>query len=151
MIEGQKIKAARALGIDCREGQDPEAVHAIVNQYGLMAGALECCGASDVDSLVEALDDQAVCVLMGTSRKRLDFMYQPLRAKGITLVCPSNAALQAVLGFNYWEAAARLLEDGAISPQPMIDAEYPLADLQQAMEDLELHPEWRRALIRIAD
>jgi threonine dehydrogenase-like Zn-dependent dehydrogenase len=116
-----------------------------------MAGALECCGASDVDSLVEALDDQAVCVLMGTSRQRLDFMYQPLRAKGITLVCPSNAALQAVLGFNYWEAAARLLEDGAISPQPMIDAEYPLADLQQAMEDLELHPEWRRAIVRVAD
>ena len=149
-IEGQKIEAARALGIDCRDGRDPEAVRTIVRQYGPMTGALECCGASDVDSLVEALDDQAVCVLMGTSRKRLDLMYQPLRAKGITLVCPSNAALQAVLGFNYWEAAARLLEDGTIAPQPMIDAEHPLANLQQAMEDLELHPEWRRALIRVA-
>jgi len=150
-IEGQKIEAARELGLDCRDGRDPEAVRAIVRQFGPMAGALECCGASDIDSLVEALDDQAVCVLMGTSRKRLDLMYQPLRAKGIALVCPSNAALQAVLGFNYWEAAARLLEDGTIAPQSMIDAEYPLANLQQAMEDLELHPEWRRALIRVAD
>ena len=149
-IEKQKIEAARALGIDCRDGRDPEAVRAIVRQYGPMAGALECCGASDVDSLVEALDDQAVCVLMGTSRKRLDLMYQPLRAKGIALVCPSNAALQAVVGFNYWEAAARLLEDGTIAPQPMIDAEYPLTDLQQAMEDAERHPEWRRALILVA-
>jgi len=150
-IERPKIEAARVLGIDCRDGRDPEAVRAIVRQYGPVAGALECCGASDVDSLVEALDDQAVCVLMGTSRKRIDLMYQPLRAKGIALVCPSNAALQAVVGFNYWEAAARLLEDGIIAPQPMIDAEYPLVDLQQAMEDSERHPEWRRALIRVAD
>jgi L-iditol 2-dehydrogenase len=150
-IEGPKIEAARQLGIDCRDGRDPEAVRAIVRQYGPMSGALECCGASDADSLVEALADQAVCVLMGTSRKRIDLTYQPLRAKGITLVCPSNAALQAVVGFNYWEAAARLLEEGTIAPQPMIDAEYSLADLQQAMEDLELHPEWRRALIRVAD
>jgi threonine dehydrogenase-like Zn-dependent dehydrogenase len=56
-----------------------------------------------------------------------------------------------VVGFNYWEAAARLLEDGTIAPQSMIDAEYSLADLQQAMEDSERHPEWRRALIRVAD
>jgi threonine dehydrogenase-like Zn-dependent dehydrogenase len=150
-LEGGKIEAAREMGIDCRDGRDPEAVRAIVREYGPMTGALECCGASDVDSLVEALADQAVCVLMGTSRKRIDLMYQPLRAKGITLVCPSNAALQAVVGFNYWEAAARLLEEGTIAPQPMIDAEYPLADLQQAMQDLERHPEWRRALIRVAE
>jgi threonine dehydrogenase-like Zn-dependent dehydrogenase len=114
-----------------------------------MAGALECCGASDIDSLVESLDDQAVCVLMGTSRKRIELMYQPLRAKGIALVCPSNAALQAAAGFNYWEAAARLLEEGVFAPQSMIDAEYGLEDLQRAMEDLEKHPEWRRALVRV--
>jgi L-iditol 2-dehydrogenase len=150
-IQAPKIEAARQLGIDCWDGRDPEAVRAIVRHYGPMAGALECCGASDVDSLVEALADQAVCVLMGTSRKRIDLIYQPLRVKGITLVCPSNAALQAVVGFNYWEAAARLLEEGTIAPQPMIDAEYPFADLQQAMEDLERHPEWRRALIRVAE
>jgi len=149
-IEKRKIEAARELGIDCRDGRDPEVVRAIVRQYGPMAGALECCGASDVDSLVEALDDQTVCVLMGTSRKQIDLLYQPLRAKGIALVCPSNAALQAVTGFNYWDAAARLLEDGSIAPQAMIDAEYPLAGLQQALEDLERHPEWRRALIRVA-
>lgn len=149
-IEKRKIEAARKLGIDCRDGRDPEAIPSIVRQYGPMCGALECCGASDVDSLVEALADQAVCVLMGTSRRRIDVMYQPLRAKGITIVCPSNAALQTVAGFNYWEAAARLLEKGTIAPQSMIDAEYPLANLQQAMEDLERHPEWRRALIRIA-
>jgi L-iditol 2-dehydrogenase len=149
-IEKPKIDAAREQGIDCRDGRDPEAIRTIVRQYGPMAGALECCGASDVDSLVEALDDQAVCVLMGTSRKRIDVLYQPLRAKGTTLVCPSNAALQAVVGFNYWEAAARLLEDGTIAPQPMVDAEYPLAGLQGALEDLERRPEWRRVLIRIA-
>ena len=148
-VEKQKIEAAREWGIDCRDGGDPEAIGAIVRQYGPMAGALECCGASDADSLVGALDDQAVCVLMGTSRHRIDLSYQPLRVKGITIVCPSNAALQAVLGYNYWEAAARLLEDGTIAPQPMIDAEYPLAGLQQALEDLERHPEWRRALIRV--
>jgi len=150
-VEGQKIEAAREMGIDCRDGQDPEAVRALVREYGPMSAALECCGASDVDSLVEALNDQGVCVLMGTSRKRIDLVYQPLRAKGITLVCPSNASLQAVVGFNYWEAAARLLEEGVIVPQPMIDAEYPLRDLQQALEDLELHPEWRRALIRVLE
>jgi threonine dehydrogenase-like Zn-dependent dehydrogenase len=149
-LEKPKIEAARGLGIDCRDGRDPDAVSAIVRQYGPMSGALECCGASDVDSLVEALADQGVCVLMGTSRKRIEATYQPLRAKGITIVCPSNAALQSVAGFNYWEPAARLLESGAIAPQSMIDAEYPLACLQQAMEDLERHPEWRRALIRMA-
>jgi len=148
-VEKQKIEAALALGIDCRDGRDPEAVGAIVRRYGRMVGALECCGDSDIDSLVEALDDQAVCVLMGTSRQRISLAYQPLRVKGITLVCPSNAALQAVVGFNYWEAAARLLEDGTIAPQRMIDAEYPLSGLQQALEDLERHPEWRRALIRV--
>jgi threonine dehydrogenase-like Zn-dependent dehydrogenase len=148
-IEKKKIQAALALGIDCREGQDPKAVGVIVRRYGRMVGALECCGASDIDSLVEALDDQAVCVLMGTSRRRIDMAYQPLRVKGITIVCPSNAALQAVAGFNYWEAAARLLENGAIAPQPMIDAEYRLSELQQALEYLERHPEWRRALIRV--
>jgi threonine dehydrogenase-like Zn-dependent dehydrogenase len=150
-IEPQKIEAARELGLDCRDGRNPEAIRDIVREHGPMAGALECCGASDVDSLIESLDDQAVCVLMGTSRQRIDLTYQPLRAKGIALVCPSNAALQAVIGFNYWEAAARLLEDGVIAPQPMIDAEYRLPHLQQAMEDLELHPEWRRALVRVAD
>jgi L-iditol 2-dehydrogenase len=150
-VEKGKIEAARELGMDCRDGRDPKAIPSIVRQYGRMAGALECCGASDIDSLVEALADQAVCVLMGTSRKRIDVLYRPLRAKGITIVCPSNAALQTVAGFNYWEAAARLLERGAIAPQSMIDAEYPLADLQQAMEDLERHPEWRRALIRVAE
>jgi threonine dehydrogenase-like Zn-dependent dehydrogenase len=148
-VEKRKIEAARELGIDCRDGRDPDAVRAIVRQYGPMAGALECCGSSDVDSLIEALDDQGVCVLMGTSRRRIDVTYQPLRSKGITIVCPSNAALQAATGDNYWEAAARLLEDRAIEPQPMIDAEYPLAGLQQALEDLEQHPEWRRALIRV--
>jgi len=150
-FEEKKIEAARALGLDCRDGKNSEAILAIVREYGPMAGALECCGASDVDSLIEALDDQGVCVLMGTSRKRIDVAYQPLRAKGITLVCPSNAALQAVVGFNYWEAAARLLEDGVIAPQPMIDAEYRLGNLQKALEDLESHPEWRRALIQVAD
>lgn len=150
-VEKQKIDAARALGIDCRDGRDPKAIRDIVRQYGPMAGALECCGSSDVDSLVAALDDQGVCVLMGTSRRRIDITYQPLRAKGTTIVCPSNAALQAKTGINYWEAAARLLEEGAIVPQPMIDAEYPLARLQQALEDLESHPEWRRALIRVTD
>jgi len=150
-VEKQKIEAARALGIDCRDGRDPKAIRDIIRQYGPMAGALECCGSSDVDSLVAALDDQGVCVLMGTSRRRIDITYQPLRAKGTTIVCPSNAALQAKTGINYWEAAARLLEEGAIVPQPMIDAEYPLPRLQQALEDLESHPEWRRALIRVAD
>jgi L-iditol 2-dehydrogenase len=150
-IEAKKIEAARTLGLDCRDGKNSEAIPTIVREYGPMAGALECCGASDVDSLVEALDDQGVCVLMGTSRKRIDVAYQPLRAKGITLVCPSNAALQAVFGFNYWEGAARLLEEGVIGPQPMIDAEYPLFHLQNALEDLEFHPEWRRALIQVAD
>ena len=83
-----------------------------MRQYGPMAGALECCGSSDVDSLIEALDDQGVCVLMGTSR-RADRRYVSAAApKGITIVCPSNAALQAAIGINYWEAAARLLEDG---------------------------------------
>lgn len=148
-VEKRKIEAAREMGIDCRDGRDPEAIRAIVRQYGPIPAAMECCGASDVDSLVEVLADQGVCVLMGTSRKRIELAYQPLRAKGITLVCPSNAALQAVVGFNYWEAAAHLLERGTIVPQPMIDAEYHLADLQQAMEDLESHPEWRRALIRV--
>jgi L-iditol 2-dehydrogenase len=150
-IEGPKIEAAREMGIDCRDGRDPQAARAIVRDYGPMSAALECCGASDVNSLIETLNDQGVCVLMGTSRKRIDLVYQPLRAKGITLVCPSNASLQAVVGFNYWEAAARLLEGGTIVPQPMIDAEYPLSDLQRALEDLELHPEWRRALIRIME
>jgi L-iditol 2-dehydrogenase len=149
-VEERKIEAAREMGMDCRDGRDPGAVRAIVRQYGPMAGALECCGSSDIDSLVEALDDQGVCVLMGTSRRRIEVTYQPLRAKGITIVCPSNAALQAAVGTNYWEAAARLLEDGVIEPQPMIDADYPLSGLQQALEDLEHHPEWRRALIRVA-
>ena len=148
-VEKPKIEAARALGIDCRDGGDPDAVRNLVRQYGPMPGALECCGASDVDSLVEALDDQGVCVLMGTSRRRIDVTYRPLRAKGATIVCPSNAALQAVAGVNYWEAASRLLEDGSIAPQSMIDAEYPLSELQRALEDLERHPEWRRALIRV--
>ena len=148
-VEKPKIKAARALGIDCRDGGDPDAVRNLVRQYGPMPGALECCGASDIDSLVEALDDQGVCVLMGTSRRRIDVTYRPLRAKGATIVCPSNAALQAVAGVNYWEAASRLLEDGSIAPQSMIDAEYPLSELQRALEDLERHPEWRRALIRV--
>jgi threonine dehydrogenase-like Zn-dependent dehydrogenase len=149
-VEGRKIEAARELGIDCRDGRDPGAIRAVVEQYGPMAAALECCAASDIDSLVASLDDQAVCVLMGTSRKRIELMYQPLRAKGVALVCPSNAALQAVAGFNYWEAAARLLEKGTLAPQSMIDAEYELRDLQRALEDLEEHPEWRRALIRVA-
>ena len=33
----------------------------------------------------------------------------------------------------------------------MIDAEYRLGNLQKALEDLESHPEWRRALIQVAD
>jgi threonine dehydrogenase-like Zn-dependent dehydrogenase len=88
-------------------------------------------------------------VRVGDQVVRIDVTYRPLRAKGITIVCPSNAALQAATGFNYWESAARLLEEGTLAPQSMIDAEYPLSGLQQALEDLELHPEWRRALVRV--
>lgn len=150
-IVPEKIEAARALGIECWNAADPDALAGICERHGPAMAALECCGSSDVDSLVGLLGDQGVCVLMGTSRKDVALTYRPLRERGVTLVFPSNAALQSQIGFNYWEPAARLLQRGEIAPQPMIDAEFPLVDLQRALEEIEAHPEWRRVVIRVAD
>jgi L-iditol 2-dehydrogenase len=146
-----KIDAARAFGIECWDAKEPDAIARIREKHGPAVAALECCGASDVDDLVGALGDQGVCVLMGTSRRDVALTYRPLRERGVTIVCPSNAALQTQIGFNYWEPAARLLQRGTIAPQPMIDAEFRLDELQHALEEVEAHPEWRRALIRVSE
>ncbi len=150
-IVPEKIAAARDMGIECWDAAQAGALAAIREKHGPAVAVLECCGASDVDDLIGVLGDQGVCVLMGTSRKEVNLTYRPLREKGITIVCPSNAALQSQIGFNYWEPAARLLQRGEIAPQPMIDAEFPLADLQHALGQVEDHPEWRRALIRVGE
>jgi len=149
-IEPAKTEAARGCGFDCRDARDTDAVAHLRADYGPAAAAIECCGASNLDEMVALLDDLGVLVVMGTSRERVDLDYRPLRERGVTLVFPSNAALQARTGRTYWEAAARLLERGEIDPLPMVDAVYPLDELQRALEETEAHPEWRRTLIEVA-
>lgn len=148
-VEPAKIEAARCFGIDCRNAREPDALARIREDYGPAAGAVECCGASDLDELAALLGELGVCVVMGTSRVRVELLYRPLRERGLTVAFPSNAALQARHGRTYWEAAARLLERGDIDPLPMVDAVYPLADLQRALEETEAHPEWRRTLVEV--
>jgi L-iditol 2-dehydrogenase len=128
----RKLELSRRFGAHAVDARTSGYEEEIRDAAGHIDAVVECSGKNEtVDLACDMVGKGGRIVIMGSTRKRIEFHYTPLRVKGATVCFPSNA----INCPDYWEPAARILQKSEIEVKGLIDRREKLTDLQAVLEN----------------